>query len=255
MRRLKSIWLVALGMLAIACSKDDPLPRATVDFTNELVEVGREVMFDNLTTNADRYEWKFSDGQTSTAISPKIKFTKPGNVQVVLRAFTKDGQMDSLSRSITVRQRYLTGYSINVYPTKNNGADWDAGDPDPAKIYPDIFLQLLVDKDNPTPAELDNGLYEGIFSDVKVNSFSRGVGDAGFPDNVILTDADWGLALFDFDGPDINAPKGTDFTFMTGVVFNPVQAPSFKVDDAGFLSVFFIDGTSTLDFDLFFELK
>jgi len=251
---LKSLWIVVLVALAIACSKDDPLPRATVDFTNEIVEVGVDVMFDNLTTNADRYEWKFSDGQTSTAISPKIKFTKPGNVQVVLRAFTKDGQIDSLVRSITVRQRYLTGYSINTFPTKDDGAEWDAGEA-ADKVYPDIFLQMLVDKDNPTQAELDNGLYEGIFSDIKSGGFSRGVGDQGFPEDLILTNTDWGLALFDFDGADITAPKGTDFTFMAGVVFNPVLAPTFKVDDAGFISVFFSDGTSVLDFDLFFELK
>ncbi len=253
-KSMRSIWMVVLVMVVFACKEDDPLPLPTLDFTNETAEVGRPVMFDNLTTNADRYEWKFSDGQTSESISPSITFKKPGAVEVVLKAFTKDGQIDSLVRNITVKQRYLTAYAINIYPLKDDGADWDAGEAGD-NIYPDIFLQLLVDKDNPSDDEFENALFEGIFNNVKNTSFSRGVGDQGFPDNVILTDESWGLALFDFDGADISNPKGSDFYFMAGVTFNPVQAPTFKVDDEGFISIFFSDGITTLDFDLYFELK
>lgn len=132
---LRSLWIVALVALAFACSKDDPLPRASVDFTNKVAEVGVEVMFDNLSLNADRYEWAFSDGQTSDAISPTLIFDDPGEVEVILRAFTKDGQKDTVARTITIRQRYLVGYAVNVYPLKNGTEDWDPGEADPADAF------------------------------------------------------------------------------------------------------------------------
>ena len=247
--------MAALMVMAFACSKDDPLPRATVDFTNKIAEVGKEVMFDNLTVNADRYEWTFSDGQSSTAISPSITFDEPGPVEVVLKAFTKDGQVDSLVREITVRQRYLVGYTVNVYPTKNGATDWDAGEP-AANVFPDIFVQFAPNKINLTQEEFDNSLFDGPFPDVDVSSFSVDV-----TQDVIMTDITegWGFALFDFDDNDPSITTDDEFEFMVGLAFNPVQ----------FLSVYFPDGESgyiplfspadgpdpAFGVDLIFELK
>lgn len=254
---LRSLWILALVALAFACSKDDPLPRATVDFTNEVAEVGVEVMFDNLTTNADHYEWSFSDGQTSDAISPSITFDEPGDIDVILRAFTKDGQVDTVGRTITIRQRYLTGYSVNVYPTKNGADEWDPGEADPADAFPDIFIQLTVNKSGAlTQEELDNSLFDGPFENVNVPSFFIDVTQ----DVILKKYVDgWGFALFEFDDNDPSITSDDDFTFMAGVGFDPILSPTVKSADgeSGFITIFSPgDGTNpAFGVDLFFELR
>lgn len=140
----RSLWIVALAALAFACGEDDPLPRSTVDFINKIAEVGRPVMFDNLSLNADRYEWTFSDGQTSDAISPTITFDGPGAIKVVLKAFTKDNQVDSVVRDITIRQRFLVAYSVKAFPMDSLGTDglkyaWDKDEADPEDQFPDLL--------------------------------------------------------------------------------------------------------------------
>lgn len=255
-RLFKPLWIVTLVVVGFACSEDDPLPRSTVDFSTGIPEVGIPVKFDNLSLNADRYEWRFGDGQSSDQISPLITFNEPGPVEVVLKAFTKDGQVDSLVRNITIRQRVLIGYSVNIYPTKNGDSAWDP-DETGDNVFPDILIQLLVDKDNPTDAELDNALFDGIFNNVSSSNFSRGEGSTGFQEDIILTDEDWGFALFDFDDGNPDITTDDDFEFMAGVLFNPVQSLTAKTSDgtAGVVSIIFSDDTFTLDFDLIFELR
>lgn len=259
-RLYKLSWLLCAAVLAFSCSDDDdPLPLPTVDFVVDpaQVEVGIPVMFDNITRNADNYSWSFGGTITSTEVSPTITFTTPGSVEVVLTAITLDGQEVSITKTITVKQRFLTGYSVNVFPAKNADLDWDDGAA-PEDVFPDIFVQFLVDKDNPSQAEFDNALFDGIFTNIPVSSFARTDADQGFPTDIILTNEDWGFALFDFDGSDPANPGPTDFEFMAGVIFNPVQTITFKspAGDVGFISVFITDSAgNTLDVDISFELR
>jgi len=253
-----SLWLIVLVAFGFACSEDDPLPRSTVDFTNKIAEVGRPVMFDNLSLNADRYEWTFSDGQTSDAISPTITFDEPGAIKVVLKAFTKDNQVDSVVRDITIRQRYLVGYSVNVYPTKNGTEDWDPGEADPEDAFPDIFVQFTLNKGSLSEAELANSVFDGPFTNVDIPSFSIEV-----TDDIILTNTTegWGFALFEFDDLDMSGDisSNSELTFMAGVGFNPVLSPTVKSEDgeSGFVTIFSPGDTENAAFgvDLFFELR
>ncbi|MEQ8423850.1 MAG: hypothetical protein RIA63_04010 [Cyclobacteriaceae bacterium] len=253
----RPLWIVALIVVAFACKEDDPLPIPTVDFINGTVEVGVETMFDNLTTNADNYQWIFrqnsSELLTTTEISPSVSFDTPGDVEVVLKAFTKDGQVDSINRTITVRQRFLTGYVVNIYPTKNGSDDWDPGLA-PEEVFPDIFVQLIA-----TDATTgDNALFDGLLGNVDVSTFGRGEGSPGYQtESVILTNEDWGFALFDFDpdDPATTTVNEEDYVFMDGATFNPVQGLTFKFPDGtgGLISIFFNDGT--FDIDLYYELR
>ena len=259
-RYYKLSWLLCAAVLAFSCSDDDdPLPLPTVDFVVDpvQVEVGIPVMFDNLTRNADNYRWDFGSS-TSTEVSPTITFTAPGTIQVTLTAITLDGQEVTITKPITVKQRFLTGYSVNVYPLKNGDLDWDDGAA-PEDVFPDILVQLLVDKPNPSQAELDNALFDGIFTNIPVPAFAFTDSEQGFPTDIILTNEDWGFALFDFDGADPANPGPNDtFEFMAGVIFNPVQTITFKspAGDVGFISVFVTDNAgNTLDIDISFELR
>lgn len=251
---LRSISLVALIAVAVSCSKDDPLPRATVDFTNKLAEVGVEVMFDNLTLNADRYEWSFSDGQTSDAISPTMIFEQPGELEVVLRAFTKDGQKDTIARNITIRQRFLTQYFVKAFPYDSIGFAWDVNEATEEEKRPDVLVELIVNKGDPTEAELENSVLEGIFS----NAQGQDIGNEIAYD-VILTNEEWVFFLSDWDGADINNITLADpFSLMVGVTFNPVLATTTKSADGseGFISITGFDPNNKfIDVLLFFELR
>lgn len=253
---LRSIWIVVLAVLVLACAEDDPLPLATVDFKTDpaVVEVGLPVMFDNLSLNADRYEWRFGT-QTSTDISPTITFSSPGSIDVVLKAFTKDNQVDSVVKTISVKQRYLTGYSITIYPTKDeNGDDWDAGAADPADFFPDIIVQFIPDRD----FEEDEILIDGPFENVDIPAFSVSLPDQA---QIVLTNDEWAFTIFDFDEDDPATPEDeTDFVPMAGFSgFNPVLANTIKnsAGDQGLITIFFPEDDVNPPFgvDFFFEIR
>ena len=251
---LFGIW--ASLLLVFACSDDEtPLPTPLVSFTIDpaIPEVGVPVMFENLTTNAASYEWDFGGALTSDETSPTVIFETPGNVTVTLRAFTQDGQVDSTSQTINIRQRVVTGYFVNIFPVTDEGEDWDPTEPDSAK-FADIVVQLIADN----AANLDNAIFEGTFRDISEAPFSRAVGDTGFPTNVTLTNEGWSFALFDLDpGVDPDDPADDELVPMIGVGFNPVTFPVVvKFDDGtGFISIFFADGDNLIDVDISFELQ
>lgn len=256
MKIVKSLWIVALVVVMFACNEDDPLPRATVDFTNDIAEVGRPVMFDNMTLNADHYEWKFSDGQTSDKISPTITFNKPGNVDVVLKAFTKDGQVDSVAKSITVKQRFLTAYIVKAFPMDSLGFAWDKNEALDEDKLPDVLVELVVDKDpnDLTEEELANSLLGPIFFNATGQDISSSISQ-----DLILTDEDWAFVLRDWDGADENTPTLNDpYSLVVGATFNPVQIPTTKNAD-GTGGSFSITGYNSndkfIDITFFFELR
>lgn len=245
-------------LILSSCSEDDPLPVPLVNFflDPEVVEVGIPVMFDNLTTNASRYEWDFGDGQIVTDISPTITFTSAGTVTVTLRAFTEDDQVDSLVQNVDILERILTGYVVNVFPTTNGGLAWD---PDSAGVQqlPDIFtLFQPVDPNN------TSGFLDIIGANIAVGPVGKGVEGITFPNDegpIVLGDEEWQFFLLDYDGPfdaiDL-APENLEI--MIGAEFNPLEAATFKNDqgDGGFITVLLQDNAgNVLDVDFTFELQ
>ena len=237
---------IFLFFLAIAsCSDDDPLPRPIVDFLldPEIAEVGVPVMFDNLTTNADRYEWDI-EGQITEEISPSVIFENPGDVTVTLRAYTQANQVDSLSRTFRVHERILTGYSLNNFPIFNGQEPWD---PDESGLgqLPDLMVQFTPNDPNNT-----SGFVDGIFPDVPTGPIPRGV----VP--FVLGNELYTVIVFDFDG-DFDNILPEDFIPMIGAEFNPLEADTFKFEggDAGYISVYLESDGAVLDIDFFFELQ
>ena len=251
---LRSLLMIALMVLVFACSKDDPLPRAEVGFTNEIAEVGIPVMFDNETLNGDRYEWTFSDGQSSTEISPIMTFNDAGPIQVVLKAFTKDNQVDSVARPVTINQRYLTAYWVKAFPADSLGFAWDKNEVIEEDKLPDILVDLIVAKTNPTEAELENSLLDGIFLNAKQQDVSNEI-----TLDLILTDEDWNFSLSDWDGADVNNITLSDpFSLVMVATFNPVLEPTTKTAD-GSMGSFSLTGFNSngyfIDIVFFFDLR
>ena len=216
----------------MSCHKDEvKFPIPTVDFQTDpvIVEVGKPVMFENLTINADNYQWDFGDGQTSTAISPTITYDASDTYSVKLVAFTKDNQKDSAVQEIYVGQRVLKAISINSIAFYNDkGEDWDdAGSgPDSTKL-PDFTVVLGPQND------LNVGIATPILQDLA--QFELPIGFQLNPggDPFILTPETWDMTFLDFDGTDIDNPKNSDFEIMADITFNPVSVSTSAVDENG----------------------
>jgi PKD repeat protein len=240
-RFYKLVGVLGLLVFIIGCSDEDPLlPLPELNFTTdpEIVEVGVEVTFQNLTLNASSYSWDFGDGQTSTAISPKITYEESGSYTVTLVAFTDDNQSDSLSREIDVGERVMTDLIINSISFVNtDGEDWDdpTGLPDSTK-YPDFVLFLGPEDD----FERMTSTYPPI---VDLAPFELPIVFSLDPggDPFVLTNEDWVLEMYDFDGADIENPQNEDFEVMEGATFNPVTLSTSAVreDGTGFIQIAF----------------
>lgn len=88
MKNAALIWPVAgLIFAGIGCT---PAPVADFEFSEPTSPAPVAVQFTNKSTDADRYEWSFGDGQTSSEQSPSHDYSTYGNMLVVLKAFQKD---------------------------------------------------------------------------------------------------------------------------------------------------------------------
>ncbi|MCZ6520788.1 MAG: PKD domain-containing protein [Bacteroidetes bacterium] len=260
---MKNNLLLICGLAATvflnACG-DDELPKAVPAFevdVDGVPEVGIPIMFDNLSTNADSYQWNFGDGDSSTVVSPSHTYDEAGDYEVILTATTKDGQNTEISQVVSVGERVLSGYIINLFSFFNaNGNTWDKPKTNESDSVsgPDVLINLVpVDPNSP------GGFADGIFTDFRPEFLPFGLSVDTNQNPVVLTNEDWSMTLFDFDG-DINNIMNADFVGMTGVTFNPVTlALVVKFDDGtGILSVFIDDPNNPsllMDIDLFFEIQ
>lgn len=259
MKKVLRFGFWAFLLLVSACSDDEtPFPTPNVRFTIDVAvpEVGIPIMFNNLTRNADRYEWDFDVLTTpmDTSTSPTVTFDSPGDVTVTLRAFTADGQVDSTSQTITIRQRFLTNINITSVPFLDpDGDPWDVFQKDSVVFdtlmvkvdsidAPDLVV-ILSPQDDPT---------SGIGTPILVNpELPLGLTlDVPFQ----LTDEIWSLGFFDFDGPDLENPQNDDFVVMANFTLNPVQFGATFIDSENLNGLITISSRG-FGIDLFFDFQ
>jgi len=228
----KLIAALTLLILLIGCSNEDPLlpiPKVNFRTGTDILEVGKPVLFENLTTNASSYKWDFGDGQTSVEISPTITYDESGTFTVKLVAFTDDNQSDSVSREFDVGERVMTDILINSIPFHNpDNENWDdpTGLPDSTK-YPD-FILILSPQDDFSMSIWTPPIYD-------LAPFVLPVGFTLDPsgDPYILTDETWEMTFVDFDGEDIETAEESDFEIMEVITFNPVDIFTSTVNEDG----------------------
>ena len=245
----KSLGIFLFSLAIFSCSDDDPLPAPMAAFALDpsIVEVGNEVMFDNLSTNAARYEWDFGGGQISEDVSPSATFTSPGQATVTLRAYTEDNQVDSVSQTFTVYERVLVGYFLNVFSSFNETEPWDpdeVGD----EQWPDIAVLFTPSDANQSDPE--NGFIDGTF--VNTPDWARPIFRSAedvvpFADPIRLTDELWTFLLVDVDTDNLQT--------MTGAEFNPATASTIKNTDGMGGEIPIAVGDGSLDLDLIYELQ
>ncbi|WP_027002862.1 PKD domain-containing protein [Hugenholtzia roseola] len=99
-------WVIALflSLAVVGCKdKEDPAPKpvANFNFTPDAPEAGQAVIFTNLSTDAETYEWTFGDGGTSTDRNPSHTYATAGSFTIKLVAKGKGGEAE-VTKNITV---------------------------------------------------------------------------------------------------------------------------------------------------------
>jgi hypothetical protein len=126
--------LAAMPLFLLSCQKT---PQASFFADPSSPEVGQRVSFMNDSRDADRFEWDFGDGTSSTEANPVHIYSGTGKVTVKLSAFSKHSLEDQASLDLDVKiptlleievrefyQQYtVSNASIYLYPSIT---DWDA---------------------------------------------------------------------------------------------------------------------------------
>lgn len=101
---------------------------------------GSSILFTNLSTGADFYQWNFGDGGDSTEKDPSHFYINPGEYTVLLNAYNSFGCYDSFSMPVTVNDSPIADFDLTgnlcedatlSTTNKSTGADtylWSFGD-------------------------------------------------------------------------------------------------------------------------------
>lgn len=133
--------LFAILVFVTDCKKDPPPPTIDFSFTGDNKPAPCEIIFSNLSTNADTYYWEFGDGISSREKNPKHIYNTEGTYSVKLTA-EGEGGSNSTSKNLTILEPEPTAATINF--TVVGGQDLEQ------TIYPSYLLGLsnLLSKSN-----------------------------------------------------------------------------------------------------------
>ncbi len=90
---------------ASSCHKNEPIPKANFTYsgTNDY-KVPCTVTFENLSTDSFSWDWDFGDNTSSTEKNPVHTYTKPGNFEVILKAYTESAlQWAATKQTIAIK--------------------------------------------------------------------------------------------------------------------------------------------------------
>jgi PKD repeat protein len=124
---------IVLPFILVSCEKT---PEAHFFSDTVEPELGQSVVFTNDSHNANRFEWDFGDGYTSTEAEPVHYYNATGTFEVVLTAYSRSGLADEASIIIDVMiptlleievvewydEYSVEGASVRLYPTL---IDWE----------------------------------------------------------------------------------------------------------------------------------
>ncbi len=96
------VFLTAVALLQ-SCAKD-PVANFEYSYVDHLAPA--DVTFTNLSTEADKYQWNFGDGSTSTEENPDHTFYNWLNPNVSLLAKGRGGEA-RISKTIGITSYYL----------------------------------------------------------------------------------------------------------------------------------------------------
>lgn len=90
----------------IGCLHEEMLEaKAEFQFTEVPIQNGKNLVFANLSKNAETFEWTFDNGvpNTSNQFNPgQVKYTTKGTHQIKLKVSNKDGSVSETIKSVIV---------------------------------------------------------------------------------------------------------------------------------------------------------
>jgi len=204
MKRLLFI-LTILPVILAGCRKD---PYADAFISPNPAYVGEEIYFENLSTNAQHFEWNMGDGTTYTGVHVTHYYDDPGLYLVSLKAFGEKGGVSTASfevevigstLKIIVKEYYdeyvVPNASVILYPTLN---DWmQTSNP-------------VLKPDGSIDEKFTNGVGECIFTGLSYQRYYVDVYEANH-DNYTLAAEDYGFIETQLLEP------GYDHTFVAYV--------------------------------------
>ncbi len=86
------LFFLSFLVAVYSCHKSEPIPKA--NFVYEITSQHHDtipctVSFNNLSTDSFYWEWNFGDSASSTEQNPVHTYLKPGNFDVILKAYTE----------------------------------------------------------------------------------------------------------------------------------------------------------------------
>ena len=128
MKRIITISAV-LSLILAGCNKE---PVAKFAYTPASPNAGEQIFFENLSMDAESFEWNFDDGTTTGAYNPAHTFMTGGTFTVQLKAYGRRGGMDVFTREIDV---------YSTMPTADFGIYTDLpGEDGPVAVETDIVF-------------------------------------------------------------------------------------------------------------------
>lgn len=79
-----------------------PIPTANFSWTPNPPQVNALTRFTNLSSGANRYLWKFGDGESSTDVNPTHQYNTTGSFQATLYAYNVANCVDSITQSVPI---------------------------------------------------------------------------------------------------------------------------------------------------------
>lgn len=231
-RLVNTVSIIGIFFL-ISCSDEapqpNPAPNADFDVVGNanLLEIGRPVQFINLSTNAATYQWALVDDQSDTIQKSQgaifeFTFENTGSYDVVLKAFSKDKQLSTQSKTFQIKRRILDAFTIaNISFVDQNGDSWDDDD-----TGPDITLIF--------GPQGDAEFLHTIWTDTVANMTPADLPITWVlnqPSNFELTDELFDLFILDIDEDEINPNDQAELMF--GLELNPVQYDFSDINQMG----------------------
>ncbi|MDF1570045.1 MAG: PKD domain-containing protein [Bacteroidales bacterium] len=118
MKKLITISTI-LALILTGCASD---PIANFAFSPANINTGEKISFENLSADAESFEWSFGDGNFSSAFNPVHRYMSGGTYTVQLKAFGRQGGLDVAQATITVTSvQPVADFSIYTDLPGDNG--------------------------------------------------------------------------------------------------------------------------------------
>ena len=144
---------------------------ALFEMSTDTIEANYEVLFTNLSSNADAYQWTFGDGGSSDEFQPVHTYSQAGNYNVCLEAINEHGCNETICQPIVVIPPIFWGIPNAFSPNNDHVNDLFYVEGRQYMEFMDLKIfnrwgELVFSSND--PQESWDGTYKGMAQDMDV---------------------------------------------------------------------------------------